>query len=1592
MLFVKLAIYFTLVVASFTLVVLPDWCCLHSAAPTVSRAAPTVISAAGVAATNTITLNVNFAPTALFSGTIYCAALRSTSAVTISTIKAGATNPKSFLVGRSTATVLITGLKALTQYSTYCYIENKAGGKNTLSDVLGTKQEFTTLCCRVISFTNAPAFVYADAENVYTTAQSSQYVFSYQLSSAPSSAVTITHRIRDTNGTAVSAEELGVSPTTVTIRSSSVSLTRKFVLFGSEFLSGAYTISMEYSGSSAGELDPASVSVQVLASATTKPAPTLRRAQLAGSGASMSISFDGSTDQANIEDDTFSCDLIFIFDGAIGSTCSWTNSTTVRALFPASDGSFDLVEVGGDITVLPSVIRAECVSGTVCSAYNTTLAQTIQLLAPNTPISPTVVVIAPSIVSPCAAVPVDASGSTGSGGRPWSALEWVVTSSLPGDDVTGIQQVFNNTGALLGQIITIPEDLLTFQAVYSVSLTLTNYLGESNSATVLFTQDSNPNLPTATITGSSSLTTTRADVFIAYTEAIQAPCANDSQLSYQWSVLLDGEEQDFPSSSKDPATLLIDPYVLTLGATYTLRFEVTASATARYPAATAVAEAELFVENGDVVAIVSGGTYRLIYVEEDFTLDGSLSFDEDFEVAEDSVLDFSWSCSFLSISNFGESCDDVFGEQLTNQSSIPLNGTFLEPAQEYAFLLEVTSPDDRSDSVILTLELVNSGTTFTTISSTKSKINANSQLNLVGSVAADDYSLRAVWEAFVSGVEFDFASTALTPLSKQFAESAVSNVGGASYPLAVSKDTFTQGSSVTFRLSADVPNAQNDAFLSFTEVTITINSPPSPGFLTASPTAGIALSTTFTLVASDWSDDVEDLPFTYKFSYRVAASQPALTVKERSSSSSSSNQFPHGEASEDRLIAVEVHVFDALLAASSLTRDITVLPNEAIDISDYLDENLADFDDTGDPDMGLEIINSVGSTINGANCTLAPASFCATLYRSACLETPQTCSQCLSGFKGLSGDANTQCFPESTPADFGAVGALCESDSDCFLGACSEEEGVCAEPFQTCPSSTTDECSGHGSCIYRDSSRNLLARECTVSEASTCSASCVCVAGFGGEDCSLTSDELADLDAARLLLCRTVAQVSALSDPSPQLLDSLVSSLALSYNPYEVVSDAAAAACLDALNVVTQLAADGFLVGASDETAGLLVGLVSDFVLSPVANNGTEIDIAVSDVTQGLLFTMVNGQTDIAFVSENINMVTSKQLASDLAALAPPITPEEESAGAVASVSVEFVGGAGLSCDSGSGYVQLSLLLWSTNPFPKSEFLGSPLSKFESRVDGEGEGEGVAGTRGRRDRSLLLSTAHPDHVARSWHHHAVYDTGSRAADEAWNLGRFQSSGHVRSKATPAYYVVFQYNQPQNYEGELTIEQGLLEAQRAGRTNFSFPDCTLLDGSKYVDCKSCNVSSYTNFNVTFSCFDVTQVCPGSASVGDDTRVLSTETWSDSSHHPSPPSAPFTPISSRSMAAERMPLPVRQWAARAEHAGGNPWAVPGSRQQRARRELQEFLTGNDDGEAFTVGSSVNSVQYAAFFDTADAVFSVNPFAVDFRKVAAIVVFVR
>lgn len=69
---------------------------------------------------------------------------------------------------------------------------------------------------------------------------------------------------------------------------------------------------------------------------------------------------------------------------------------------------------------------------------------------------------------------------------------------------------------------------------------------------------------------------------------------------------------------------------------------------------------------------------------------------------------------------------------------------------------------------------------------------------------------------------------------------------------------------------------------------------------------------------------------------------------------------------------------------------------------------------------------------------------------------------------------------------------------------------------------------------------------------------------------------------------------------------------------------------------------------------------------------------------------------------------------------------------------------------------------------------------------------------------------------------------------------------------PMYFVSLRFAQPQDFNFSPV-------SPRNRRVNFTLPECTTWLGSEFSFCSGCNVSSFTNSNVTFACHHLDAIC-------------------------------------------------------------------------------------------------------------------------------------
>ena len=194
---------------------------------------------------------------------------------------------------------------------------------------------------------------------------------------------------------------------------------------------------------------------------------------------------------------------------------------------------------------------------------------------------------------------------------------------------------------------------------------------------------------------------------------------------------------------------------------------------------------------------------------------------------------------------------------------------------------------------------------------------------------------------------------------------------------------------------------------------------------------------------------------------------------------------------------------------------------------------------------------------------------------------------------------------------------------------------------------------------------------------------------------------------------------------------------------------------------------------------------------------------------------MAEGEAPINTVTRNLEFsVFSSVITTMKLSEFSPISSSSASYGSVQSKIA--LGHSGLNaCAFTGGYAQVSVLEWLNNPYANSVSVKSPLLRLSM--------------------SALKTSAKPAATTK------------------------KDSATVHLPGVPVYSVTLQFSGVQNFNFSASMKYSS-EGQIKSRWNFTLPACKMFNGVSYVPCKGCNISSYTNYNVTYGCFDITQLCP------------------------------------------------------------------------------------------------------------------------------------
>ena len=244
-------------------------------------------------------------------------------------------------------------------------------------------------------------------------------------------------------------------------------------------------------------------------------------------------------------------------------------------------------------------------------------------------------------------------------------------------------------------------------------------------------------------------------------------------------------------------------------------------------------------------------------------------------------------------------------------------------------------------------------------------------------------------------------------------------------------------------------------------------------------------------------------------------------------------------------------------------------------------------------------------------------------------------------------------------------------------------------------------CSGHGYCHYVNIIDRSMLNKCKISNTG-CEAQCVCMAGYGGNDCSRTSSQVNDVLYMRSRVCDAIRNLTAIQDVSSQLLLAVSAVLQKFLDGSELDVDGAEKCALD-VEKMALYAAAGYLDSA-DIAQQLIMDSLSSLVKLSQEFQSLNLPILsiISLLIEGVQRGMVQGQFSSSIISNYVRTSVRYDTSSYFHAvtLQPPASAEDM-VYSVPTPSIKMPLDGLDACGISGHYIQISLTQWVANPYPQ---------------------------------------------------------------------------------------------------------------------------------------------------------------------------------------------------------------------------------------------------------------------------------------------------
>ena len=1196
---------------------------------------------------------------------------------------------------QNTSVINIPNLLAATSYDVYCMTTAVSGSKLSLSNILATKVSLTTLCCKSMYVTLNSLTSY-EMKNVLN-------MISITADSPPSQSVSATlYAVNLIDG----SRQTTFFPSIVTMDVTFSKTQQQLVsLIGLQ--SGSYNLSIVLSGDSKNEYSysfPKGSTFNVLAAGSEPPTPLILTAMFLNDGSKISVIFDSMTNKGQLGT-VFSCSILMAFPGDSMSSCQWVDSATIN-IIPYISAAAN-IKIGDTIRFKSyPPLKAFCSSTpSSCSSWKSVSPVAVVVQRPRNPIAPVVSLSAPSSIGSCDSLVIDASGSSGNCGRPWSNFSIEVSSSTGN---TSILQNFFSNAYQPNPPTPIPARYLEKGVTYNFLVSICNFLGScgQSSARVLVLTSI---VPSVSILGPYLRTFSRSSPLSLASTAYVMLCdgtQSSSGIRYSWSVFQSSVEVfSISSRSKDPSKFLVPSFTLSTEALYTMKISVAQAGNPK----TSSASAQVYIIQSNIVAVISGGLIRSMQPQQTLTIDGSNSYDEDIPglTGLNADLIFSWSCNEIS-PQFLDTCGvTVVGDIYTSSFFSVIADSASVNSVSQIVLTVYDAGKKRSAQSTMSLTVVDDSTPQVALTSDAASIlNPSRALVLSANVQIPSASAGvATWS--VDDTSIDVTKITALPVSVTVSKTTVISQ-------LILANSLPIGATLSFSLNIVLKSGKSSS----ASVAVTTNAPPQPGLFRCTPGQGFEVKTSFQFSALQWQDS--SLPISYQFGM-ITSSGAFLSLQSRSESSFGTTSLSAGLQSANYTQTLFLQVYDNLNSSSLAYTSVIVTPMEETNSTALKSSLLSKLSSGNSSVNGIKSSTAlVSSILNSVNCSAAPN--CTALNRFDCTNVINTCGNCLSADYTGDSNSNTPCISLSALQNVRRrlVNEKCATSQNCIATPYLEcsSSGMCVIPAKRC----IEDCSGHGTCTFARVDNGAVVDSCLITDTS-CGAVCICDADWGGSSCTFTAEDMINRNDMRHQVIESLSSLVSLEDPTDESISSWAQSLVAATQSFDQLQSST----LDSVqNLVDTIINSALSTGATHDKAngvlGSLDSLFSNVAFSTQttsirrhlqgANSSTPANdhsalitstqASLEKYTKLVSSSMIAGQEDVSSI-QNQYRISSSVFSADSSnvSLVAPLSAAEKVLGVQSPSMQIFVKN---STDS----LKLSTVLLNSNLFSNSDFNSNP--------------------------------------------------------------------------------------------------------------------------------------------------------------------------------------------------------------------------------------------------------------------------------------------